>query len=104
MISFGTTNAGRYYDVFKINSDSITHVGKFAGAHTVLYRDINTDKLCLLYAYQGNFAFEKVSDYGALNLDLIWSGHVQSGEPYPSIPGTIVSFYNINDLTGIVNY
>ena len=103
IISYGIGDS-RYYDVFKINSDGVTNVGRFGGAHTVLYTDPVSNKLCLLYTFNGNFAYEKVTDYGAVNLQMICGGRVQSGDPYPTVPGTIVSLFNINDLSGIINY
>lgn len=104
VLSFGQTEADRYYDVYTIGSDDITYLGQIGGSHTVAYIDDMTGTLGLFNAHMGSYAYGLVWADDGLRVEYNDSGYAAAGESYPDVPGTPVSFYAATDFSGICMY
>lgn len=104
VLSYGSCEADRHYDFYKIGKNDVTFVGVLGGCHTTLYIDAETCKLGIYKAVSGCFSFGTVSADGDLHIDYTTSGRVAPGQAYPSAPGNQISFWGTDNLTGIANF
>ena len=102
ILSYGKYEAARYYEVYRINKNDLTYIGKLAGAHTTAYIDWTTCTLGMFDAHMGSYAYGHV--WADCGLVVETSGQVAAGQSYPSVPGEVIDFTPINNFALIANF